>query len=677
MAAQSVQRFLRATAARQDVVLASAFIFVVIMMVVPLPTVLVDSLIAANLALTLLVLVSATYMRGVLDLSTFPSIILVTTVFRLALTVSTSRLILTTGDAGHIVRSFGEFVVSGNVLVGLVLFLIIAAVQFIVVTKGSERIAEVAARFTLDAMPGKQMAIDGDYRAGDITKEEARRRRGKLDKESQFFGSMDGAMKFVKGDAIASLIIVFVNLVGGLSVGVLQHGMTLSQAGHLYTLLTVGDGLVAQIPSMFIAIAAGTVVTRISLEDSKHLGTDIMSQLSAEPKALAICAAALFGLAVVPGFPTSIFLALAAGIGCLAMMLHRRAKAARGEKASSPGAETAANPATIPAPPTPAGEAQGPASAAPSGIDGGTSAQPEPSAPLPRAAPGDSFTVRAAPAELAALGKPAIAAMLEEVEASLKTRYGFVPGRLGFAEDASLPAGTLAFDVEGVEEARASVEDGASWFEDPHLLRARLLAWRRRHAAEAFGFQDATRWLDDLQPRTENLVAEVRRSIPMLSLTRILRNLLREDVPLAQSRLALEAILASWHERPDTAAAVEVTRLALRRQIVADLRRGGDVLRLMALSPKLEETVRALCGSDHGEDVPSDKQALDAWFSVLPSRAEAAGANAVVTSQDIRGHVAAFLERKGCSLGVLGFAEIPQDCQTDVVALVGGDLASH
>jgi type III secretion protein V len=676
MAARSVQQFLRATAARQDIVLASAFIFVVIMMVVPLPTFLVDSLIAANLALTLLVLVSATYMRGVLDLSTFPSIILVTTVFRLALTVSTSRLILTTGDAGHIVQSFGEFVVSGNVLVGLVLFLIIAAVQFIVVTKGSERIAEVAARFTLDAMPGKQMAIDGDYRAGDITKEEARRRRGKLDKESQFFGSMDGAMKFVKGDAIASLIIVFVNLVGGLSVGVLQHGMTLSQAGHLYTLLTVGDGLVAQIPSMFIAIAAGTVVTRISLEDSKHLGTDIIRQLSAEPKALAICAAALFGLALVPGFPTSIFLALAAGIGCLAMMLHRRAKAAQAEEASSSGAGTAANPVT-PAPSTPEGEAQGPAPAAPPGSDGGTSAQPEPSIPLPRAAPGDSFTVRAAPAEFAAFEKPAIAAMLEDVEASLRTRYGFVPGRLGFAEDASVPAGTLAFDVEGVEEARASAENGRSWSEDPHLLGARLLAWRRRHAAEAFGLQDATRWLDGLQSRAEDLVAEVRRSIPMLSLTRILQSLLREDVPLAQSRLALEAILASWHERPDPAATVEAARLALRRQIVADLRRGADVLKLMALSPKVEEAVRALNGGDQGEDAPARTMALDAWFSVLPSRAEAAGANAVVTSQDIRGPVATYLEKKRCSLRVLGFAEITQECRTDVIALVGGDLVSH
>ena len=247
----------------------------------------------------------------------------------MALSITTTRLILLDADAGRIVQAFGEFVISGNLVVGLVVFLIITIAQFVVITKGGERVAEVAARFTLDAMPGKQMSIDNDLRNGDIKQEEARGRRRQLERESQLYGAMDGAMKFVKGDAIASLIIVIVNLVGGLLVGMLQRGMSFGDAAHVYSLLTVGEGLVAQIPALVISVAAGTVVTRVSSEQGSDLGSEISGQLFADARAVALAAAILFGLAFVPGFPSLVFLALSALLATGAYVLHRRNQTAR------------------------------------------------------------------------------------------------------------------------------------------------------------------------------------------------------------------------------------------------------------------------------------------------------------------------------------------------------------
>ncbi|HSP25992.1 MAG TPA: FHIPEP family type III secretion protein, partial [Saliniramus sp.] len=257
-----LNRFLAEAAKRQDLVFAFFFVLIVAMLVFPLPTWLIDALLAFNLTISLVVLISATYLKSPLDMSSFPSIILMTSMMRVALSVATTRLILATGDAGQLIVAFGEFVIGGNIVVGLVIFLIIALVQFMVVTKGAERISEVSARFTLDALPGKQMSIDSDVRAGDITADDAREKRRVLQLEMQFHGAMDGAMRFVKGDAIAGLIIVFINLVGGMTIGMVQRGLSAGEAGQLYVLLSVGDGLIAQIPAMFIALVQFMVVTK-------------------------------------------------------------------------------------------------------------------------------------------------------------------------------------------------------------------------------------------------------------------------------------------------------------------------------------------------------------------------------------------------------------------------------
>ena len=320
----AVQRFLVLASGRTDVVLAFFITAIIFMMILPLPTILIDFLIASNMGLAMTLLMVGIYLSSPLQFAAFPSVLLITTLFRLALSISTTRLILLQADAGEIVFAFGNFVVGGNLVVGMVIFLILTIVQFIVVTKGAERVAEVSARFSLDAMPGKQLSIDSDMRAGLIDIEEARKRRFMLEKESQLFGSMDGAMKFVKGDAIAGIIIVAVNLLGGITIGIVQRGLSASEAAHTYSILTIGDGLIGQIPALFIAITAGVIVTRVTGENSRDLGSDIIGQITHQPKALMVASCLLLAFGLVPGFPTAVFVTLAAALGVPLYLRHRR-----------------------------------------------------------------------------------------------------------------------------------------------------------------------------------------------------------------------------------------------------------------------------------------------------------------------------------------------------------------
>nr|BAG24090.1 HrcV [Pseudomonas cichorii] len=295
---------------RTEIVGAIMVMAIVFMMILPLPTALVDVLIALNICISSLLIVLAMYLPRPLAFSTFPAVLLLTTMFRLALSIATTRLILLQQDAGHIVEAFGSFVVGGNLAVGLVIFLILTIVNFLVITKGSERVAEVAARFTLDAMPGKQMSIDSDLRANLINVREARHRREQLSKESQLFGAMDGAMKFVKGDAIAGLVIVFINLIGGFSIGVMQHGMEAGDAMHLYSVLTIGDGLIATDSALLISLTAGMIITREAPDSQTadaDIGHEIAEQLTSQPKAWVFASIGMMGFGLIPGMPTMVF----------------------------------------------------------------------------------------------------------------------------------------------------------------------------------------------------------------------------------------------------------------------------------------------------------------------------------------------------------------------------------
>ncbi|MGY2168563.1 type III secretion system export apparatus subunit SctV [Pseudomonas gingeri] len=315
---------------RSEIVGAFVVLAIVFMMITPLPTGLVDVLIAINICISCLLIMLAMHLPRPLAFSTFPSVLLITTMFRLALSISTTRLILLNQDAGHIVEAFGQFVVGGNLAVGMVIFMILTVVNFLVITKGSERVAEVGARFTLDAMPGKQMSIDSDLRANLISVHEARRRRSELGKESQLFGAMDGAMKFVNGDAIASLIIVAINMIGGIAIGVVQHGMSAGDAVQLYTVLTIGDGLIAQIPALLISVTSGMIITRVSNNDTPgveaNIGREIAEQITSQPKAWIIASVAMLGFAALPGMPTAVFVIIALICGCGGMLQLQRAR---------------------------------------------------------------------------------------------------------------------------------------------------------------------------------------------------------------------------------------------------------------------------------------------------------------------------------------------------------------
>ncbi|MFO0683102.1 MAG: FHIPEP family type III secretion protein [Sandaracinus sp.] len=308
--------------------LAGLVVSVVLMLVLPLPTALLDLLLATNLAVSLLLLLSAISARSPLALSSLPTLLLVTTLFRLALNVGSTRLILLSANAGRVIAAFGEFVVQGNYAVGAIVFLVLTIVQYLVIARGSERVAEVAARFALDALPGRQMAIDAELRAGALTAEEARRRRSELSRESSLYGALDGAMKFVKGDAIAGIVILVVNLVGGVGIGVGLRGLGVRESLETYGLLTIGDGLVTQIPSLLVSTAAGIVVTRVASSDAEGtLGADIAAQVLGSPRVLVLAALALAVLAVVPGMPTLPFGVLALALAALAFYARRLAGA--------------------------------------------------------------------------------------------------------------------------------------------------------------------------------------------------------------------------------------------------------------------------------------------------------------------------------------------------------------
>lgn len=314
MSKSALVRGLTMITARQDIFLAVMLLVAVFMMILPLPTTMVDLLIAINLAFSVILLMISIYLRDPLEFSVFPSLLLITTLYRLALTISTTRLVLLQHDAGEIVEAFGQFVVGGNLAVGMIIFTIITVVQFIVITKGSERVAEVSARFSLDGMPGKQMSIDGDMRAGAIDSVEAKRLRERVQKESRLFGAMDGAMKFVKGDAIAGIIVILINIIGGITIGVMQHKMSAEEAMNTYAVLSIGDGLCAQIPSLLISITAGIIVTRVPGSNKQSLANELAVQVGRQPDALWLAAAILTVFALLPGFPFLIFITLAAAL---------------------------------------------------------------------------------------------------------------------------------------------------------------------------------------------------------------------------------------------------------------------------------------------------------------------------------------------------------------------------
>ena len=631
-----------------DLALAGLVVSIVGMMIVPLPTPLLDLLISVNIAAAVTLLLVAIYVTDALKIATFPTLLLLTTLFRLALEVSATRLILLRADAGEVIRAFGNFVVAGNLVVGAVIFLILTMIQFIVISKGSERVAEVAARFTLDAMPGKQMSIDAELRAGHIDHNEARRRRAALARESQLFGSMDGAMKFVKGDAIAGIVVLAVNIVGGLVIGIVQRGLDVGAAAHTYTVLTIGEGLVAQIPALVISTAAGIIVTRVaSEEEGGHLGRDIGLQIMAQPKAIGITAGLLALLAVVPGLPTIPFLLLAAILGAVAWKLL-------GTQAVRPAGAAAAP------------EVRGAAV-----VTG-----------APRAGADDATL------------SPLLTPVAVEVSAELGQRLGRFAGEIVprlrerlFAElGLPLPAVRLRPATPGLEGGRFVIRLNevplargeiapADWEAAGPKLGDAVLALLRRYGHELFSLEEAQALLDALERTHPALVREVvPKLVPLVLFTDIARRLVEEGISLRNLRDILGA-LAEWapHER-DPVALTEHVRAALRRVITHRYTGDGGTLAAYLLDPMIEDAIRdAVQKTATGSYLALEPQlSNDIVAAVGRAVGPAAGAGAVLlTGAEIRRFVRRLIETEHPNLPVLSFQELAPEAQIRPVARIG------
>ncbi|QRK04594.1 type III secretion system export apparatus subunit SctV [Archangium violaceum] len=692
-----------------DIVLACVVVAIIGMMIVPLPTLLLDVLLTLNISISVVLLLISLYVPQALRLSVFPTLLLITTMYRLALTISTTRLILLTGDPGEVVEAFGHFVVQGNFVVGLVIFVILVIVNFIVISKGSERVAEVAARFTLDAMPGKQMSIDADMRSGSIDQEEGKRKRRDLERESQLFGAMDGAMKFVKGDAIASIIITVINIVGGLVIGVMQKDMDVASAAQKYTLLTIGDGLVGMIPAILISTCAGIIVTRVGGdEEGNHLGQDVGSQLTAYPKAIAIAAGMLFVLGLIPGLPKIPFFLLGAGAGYGAWTMMRKDKAgAMGEEGGLTAGET------------PPGE---------------TPAATEPQPKEPINPDSELFIPVVTPIVLEV--SDALVPFVDSRQDNGKFLFELIPFmRDGlFVElgvrfpgvrargNPNLPPGSYQIqlnevpvvtgqatighvlvndtverlrlmNIQGFEALNPATRQPAAWVPEQHketLEAAGLTTWDvpgyiilhlaavlRRQAREFIGVQETQSMLDQLEKAFPAIVKEVvPKVVTVLKLTDILGRLVEEEISIRDLRGILQALAEYGQVEADNVMLTEHVRSSLRRYVSHKFARGTGTLVVYLLDPQIEEAIRSSikrtsAGTHLALEPDIAQEIVQAVKSECGHLPPSAQRPVILTAMDIRRYVRKLLEFEfNPPFSIVSFQELSPDLNIQPVARI-------
>jgi type III secretion protein V len=679
---------------RPDLAFAGFLAAIVALLIVPLPTPLLDVLLALNISLAVVLLLAATYMAHPLRLSTFPTIILVATLFRLGLNVASTRLILGHGYAGEVIESFGEFVVGGNYVVGFVLFVIITVIQFVVIAKGSERVAEVAARFTLDAMPGRQMSIDADLRSGALTLADARRKRSDLQRESQLFGALDGAMKFVKGDAIAGIVIAVVNIAGGLAIGVLQRGMPVGEAARTYTLLTVGDGLVSQIPALIISVCAGLIVTRVSVADDEggDIGTEVFAQLGATPRVFSVAAVLLLALAAIPGLPFVPFALIGASSAATAFWLTRRERERQRAEVDAPLEPTqapgAGEPQLVPAV-TPVTIELGAALAESVRRQAGEDALRREVQAL-REALFQRLGVRL-PAVRIRFSAPEIgpSQLRVQVYEVVETVTELAHEKLLVLRDgAALSAAGIACEpvrnpLSGGPAALVAVEQGPELEKQgiEVLGAARqvvlFVAPVVQRCADRFvGLAEVQAALDQLEASHGALVdAVVPRPLSLTRFAGVLRRLVGEGVSIRDLRAILEALAEGADESHDVITLVEMARTGLARSIMAELA-PGRVLRAVGVDPGVENAVRDCIRRDGGSPslampprvTEEILRAAEAAFGAAP------GVNVVVCAQDVRRYMRQLLALERPRVVVAGLAEVHDGIrlQLDAVIRVGG-----
>lgn len=685
----SLNRILTILTQRMDLAVALGVVMIIFMMILPLPTVLVDLLIGVNIASAVILLMVTMHLLTPLAFSAFPAMLLITTLFRLSLSVTTTRLILLQADAGHVVETFGSFVVGGNLIVGLVVFVILTAVQFIVVTKGAERVAEVAARFHLDGLPGKQMSIDADVRANSLTMAEARLKRGLLEKESQFYGAMDGAMKFVKGDAIAGIVIVLVNLFGGLAIGILQRDMSAGDAMNVYSILTIGEGLVAQIPALFTAIASGILVTRVTRSDESatNIGTDISQQILGQPRAVLIAGGVMLLMAIVPGMPSTIFIVLAAvaiGVSILMTRLMKSNGAMPGDTGGQASAATARN-------------MQGtlnlsgdePSSyypAVPLLLDLASDLQPRiaipqlsdqlgrmrselyqaTGVPLPgvhlRFNPllaGHAFqvTINEAPFARSRLRENQI---LANSTAEHLDAYG-----IAYELDTTLVDNLPTLWCAQADKDKLLAR-GIEVSEHIDVLCRFVADTVKRNIGQFIGIQEAKFLITSLGEDFPELIKEVQRVLPIQRIAEVLQRLVAEGVSIRNLRSICEALVEWSQKEKDSVLLTEHVRSALRHQIAHLHTDSYSGLSAYLLAPELEEKIRsAVRQSAAGSYLafePTESQNL--IQQVLDTVGDLRGRQpnpVLLTSMDIRRYVRRLIESDLPHLAVLSYQELPPE----------------
>lgn len=681
-----------------DLMIAFGLIGILAVMIIPLPVFLIDLALTMSLASSILILLVSMYITKALELSVFPSLLLITTLFRLSLNVATTRTILTHGHtgpeaAGDVILAFGNFVIGGNYVIGAIIFIILVVINFIVITKGSGRVSEVAARFTLDAMPGKQMSIDADLNAGLINEQQARQRRQEIEREADFYGAMDGASKFVRGDAIAGIIITLVNVIGGLLIGMLQHSLPAGTAAQYYTMLTIGDGLLSQIPALIISTAAGIVVTRSAKTDD-NIGTEIAGQLLVNPRAVGISAAVVGFMALVPGLPKLPFMLMAGALGMVAWMMKKYQEEDKKEQARA--AEVEAN-------------------------------QPK-KENIENLLPLDLLELEVGYGLINVVDSDSSGDLLERI-VSIRKQFaidlGVVVPSVHIRDNLQLASGEyrvlikgnrvgggvlrpdslLAMDpgnvldpVEGVPTKEPAFGLDALWIHPsnresaemsgytvvdlPTVMATHLTEIIRSHSHELLGRQEASQLIENFKKTYPKVVEElIPDSLPLGSVVRVLQSLLKEQVSIRDLRTIFETLADESNRTKDVEMLTEAVRKALSRAITVKYTTELGNIPVMTLHPYIEELIaNSLIQTEQGVQLVMDPQSAQKMITeiarTLERHPEIASQPILLTSPTARRHIYKLTSRFIPQLVVLSHSELSADASVKSVATVEMSHAS-
>ena len=663
-----------------DLALAIGLVAILAVMVIPIPRFVLDILLSMGIAFSMILLLTSVYATRALDFSIFPALLLITTLFRLSLNVATTRIILLHGSewgtaaAGEVIRSFGEFVVGGNYAVGIVIFVILVIINFVVITKGAGRVAEVAARFTLDAMPGKQMSIDADLNAGLINEEEARRRRSEIAKEADFYGAMDGASKFVRGDAIAGILIVVVNIVGGIIIGTLQRGMNIGDAASTFTLLTVGDGLVTQIPALIVSTAAGIIVTRTAT--STNFSQEVSKQLLMKPKALSAAAGIMAFMAIIPGLPFLPFMILASGLGTVAYSLNQKTKV-DAEKAEKKTAAEKLKPVTE---------------------------------KLENLLPVDLLELEVGYGLISIVDAEQKGDLLERIS-NIRKQFaldlGIIIPPLRIRDNLELKPGDYQVLLKGVQVGSGSLMIGNLLAMDPGnvmdpivgiptkepafgldaiwitprqkeeatyagytvvdlstVIATHLTELIRQNLHELLGRQELQTLLDTFKQTAPKVVEDLIPNLLSVGvLLKVMKNLLKEGVPVRDLRTIMESLAEHATTQKDPTVLTEYVRASLARTITKRLVGSDGQLRLLTLDRNIEETIaQGIIQTDQGPQLSVDPEFVRTFIAQLNQQALQMSAetshSVILCSPLIRFHLKNLIDRFLPNIVVLSHNEI-------------------